>query len=147
MSIVTNKKAYFDYEIIEKFEAGLKLQGPEVKSIKNGQIQLPGAHVLVRGHEAYLLGANIAPYQANNPSSQVEAGRSIPLLLTTKELDRLAGAMNRQKLTIVPLEVYNKRGVLKLTIALVRGKKQHDKRARIKKREANRQMERTLKTQ
>lgn len=146
MALVTNKRAYFDYEILEKFEAGLALRGPEVKSIKAGRMQLSGSHIIVRGNQAYLLGAEIAPYQTNNPSSQIEAGRSIQLLLTKKELNRLTGAMSKQQLTIVPLEVYNKRGVLKLTVALVRGKKQYDKRASIKKREANRQMERTLKT-
>jgi SsrA-binding protein len=142
---IINSRARFDYELLEKFEAGLVLSGFEVKALKSGRGALAGSHVVVRGNEAYLVGAEVAPYQANNLPAGYERGRSIKLLLTKKELAALAGAEKQKGLTIVPLEVYNRGRRLKLRLAIARGKKKYDKRETIKRREGQRQIERTLK--
>lgn len=146
MALVSNQKAYFNYEIIEKFEAGLELHGFEVKALKLSRASLVGARVIIRGGEAYLVGAVVQPYQAKNLPADYEAGRSVKLLLTKKEISRLAGVEHQRGLTIVPLSVYNKAGKLKLELAIARGKKKYDKRETLKKREAKRQIDRTLKT-
>ena len=145
-SLVANSRARFDYELLEHFEAGLVLRGYEVKAIRAGRAQLKGARVLVRGSAAYLVGATISPYQAGNTPPDFNPDRSITLLLGAKELARLRAAESAPGLTIVPLEMYSKAGRLKLSLALARGKKKYDKRAVIKKREADREDRRTLKT-
>ena len=144
-NLLDNPKAGFDYELLEQLEAGLELTGFEVKAVRLGRGKLVGARVLIRGGEAYLIGAEIAPYQAGNLPPGYEAGRAIRLLLTQKELYQLAGVENQNGLTIIPLSVYNKGGKLKLKIALARGKKKQDKRQSIKKRESEREIARTLK--
>lgn len=145
--LVKNQTAYYDYEILERFEAGLELLGHEVKSLKTGRATLEGSRVIVRGNEVYLIGAQIRPYQPNNLPSGYLPDRTIKLLLTKKEIGYLTGAGEQKGLTIIPLSIYNKNGRLKLEFALARGKKKYDKRQIIKKRETAREIERTLKKQ
>ena len=145
MSLIENKKARFDYEILEEFEAGIELFGYEVKSLRAGQGKFESSHVIVRGGEGYLVGAHIPPYQPQNTPREYDPARSRRLLLTKNEIAALAGAERQKGLTIVPLRVYNKGNHLKLVVAVARGKKKYDKRAVLKKREAEREMRRTLK--
>ncbi len=140
-----NRKATFDFEILEKFEAGIELQGHEVKSVRNGRAKLEGAHVVVRGGEAYLVGASIAPYQPKNVDKGYEAERPRRLLLSRKELNKLMGFEATKGLTLIALSLYNKGRYIKLELASVRGKKQYDKREDIKKRETDREMGRVMK--
>lgn len=145
MDLIRNKKAKFDYQILDRYEAGLELLGPEVKSLKKGQGKLDGAHVIIRGDEAFVVGLDIPPYQPNNMPEDYDPGRTKKLLLKKKEIREIEGKLSRQKLTIVPISVYNKGKVLKLSVALAKGKKEYDKRETIKRREADREMGRTLK--
>ena len=147
MALVEHKKARMDYEILNEFEAGLELLGHEVKSLRGGLGKLEGSHVVVRGGEAYLVGANIPAYQSANTPKGYDAARTRRLLLNKKEIAALSGAEDQKGLTIVPLRVYNKGRTLKLGIALARGKKKFDKRATLKKRDTERDMRRTLKNQ
>jgi SsrA-binding protein len=143
--LLQNKKAKLNYEILETFEAGIELFGYEVKSLRAKHGSLEGAHVVIRGGEAYLIGAHIPPYQQNNSPKQYDPYRNRKLLLNKKELAELVGVERQKGLTIVPISVYNKSSKLKLSIALVRGRKKYDKRDVLKKREINRTIERTLK--
>ncbi len=140
-----NRKARFDYEILEKYEAGIELIGTEVKSVRDGRMSLEGAFVIVRGAEAFIINANIPPYQVKNTPSSYDPLRNRKLLLTQKEIAELGGSEKNKSLTIVPLSVYNKGSKIKVNIALVKGKKQFDKRETTKKRETDREMQRTLK--
>ncbi|MFZ2072694.1 MAG: SsrA-binding protein SmpB [Minisyncoccia bacterium] len=140
-----NRKAYFNYEILEKYEAGIELLGTEVKSVRAGKMSLEGAFVIVRGGEAFLINANIPPYQPNNSPKDYEPLRNKKLLLTKKELTELAGSEKNKSLTIVPISVYNKGRKIKVEIALVKGKKKYDKRETIKKRETEREVRREYK--
>lgn len=140
-----NRKAHFDYEILEKFEAGLILTGAEVKSIKNGRMNLAGSYVNFHNGEPYLIGASIAPYQPKNQPPDYDLSRSRKLLLNKKEIDYLLGKTKQKSLTLVPLKVYNKGRRVKIEIGLARGKKQYDKRTAILKRESDRKIERELK--
>jgi SsrA-binding protein len=140
-----NSKAKFDYEILESMSAGLELMGPEVKSVRAGKVSLRGAFVAVRGGEAYLIGADIAPYQAKNMPEDYDTTRARRLLLTKDEVDKLEKAEQTKGLTVVPLSVYNKGRFLKLDLAIARGKKKYDKRAAIKKEDTERDLKRTLK--
>jgi SsrA-binding protein len=146
-TLVKNKKATFNFEILEKFEAGVELVGLEVKSVRAGRAKLEGAHVLVRGGEAYLVGASIQPYQPSNTPKDYDAERPRRLLLTKKELNTLIGIDAAKGLTLVPISLYNKGRYLKLEFASVRGKKLIDKREDIKKRETDREMRREFKSQ
>ena len=143
-AIATNRKARFDYEMLERFSAGLELIGQEVKSVREGKVNLRGAFVGVRGGEAYLLNAYIQPYQPKNASADYDATRPRKLLLTKKEVAQLAEAEHTQGLTILPLSVYNKGRFLKLDLAIAKGKKQFDKRQAIKKRDVEREIKRSL---
>ncbi|MBI4136257.1 MAG: SsrA-binding protein SmpB [Candidatus Vogelbacteria bacterium] len=140
-----NRQAGFRYELLEKFEAGLELIGLEVKSIKAGRVNLAGAYVNIRGQEAYLVNADIAPYQPANTPADYDSRRTRRLLLTKKEIAKLTWAEHQARLTIIPVNVYSKGRRIKVEIALARGKKKYDKREAIKKRETQRQIERTLK--
>jgi SsrA-binding protein len=140
-----NRKARFDYEIQEKFEAGIELLGSEVKSVRGGQMSLEGAFVIIRGGEAFLINANIPPYQPKNAGADYDPLRNRKLLLTKKEIAELAGSGKNKSLTIVPISVYNKGRKIKVEIALVKGKKKYDKRESIKKRDTERDIRRTLK--
>ena len=137
-----NKRAGFDYEILETFEAGLALSGIEVKSIAAGRASMAGSHVVVRGGEAFLVGADIPPYQAKNSPDNYDSSRTRKLLLNQKEIGALAGSASGNGLTIIPLKMYNKKGKVKLLIGLARSKKKGDKRESIKKRETERELHR-----
>ena len=143
---IINKDAKFHYQILESWEAGIVLTGPEVRSVKNKQIQLKGSYVSVSGEQLWLAGAHITPYQPRNK----QAGTQIPnrprkLLLSKKEIISLKTKLTAQGLTIVPIAVYNKGRKLKVEIAVVRGKKAHDKRETLKKRESERDIMRDIK--
>lgn len=143
--IAKNKRAYFDYEILEKFEAGIVLIGQEVKSIKTGHMGLKGSYVVMdKSKELYLIGANIPPYQPKNAPKDYEPSRSRKLLLKKAEIKYLIGKSKQKGLTLVPLMVYSKRGKIKLQFGIGKGRKKVDKRELIKKREFEREKERTL---
>src|SRR3989344_2773863 len=139
-----NSKAKSDYEILETFTAGLELLGAEVKSVRAGKISLRGSFVALRGGEAYLLGADIAPYQPKNMPVDYESTRPRKLLLTRSALKGLETIEQTRGLTLVPLSVYNKGRFLKLDVAVARGKKKFDKRQSIKRRDVERDLKRTL---
>ncbi len=140
-----NRKARFDYEILEKYEAGIELLGLEVKSVRAGRMSLEGAFVIVRGGEAYLINANVPAYQPKNAGADYDPLRNRKLLLTKKEIVELAGNEKNRSLTIVPISVYNKNSKIKVELVLVKGKKTRDKRQSIQKRETDRDIRRTLK--
>lgn len=140
-----NRKARFDYEIIEKYEAGLELSGIEVKSIRKGKISLAGSFVVVRGGEVFLLNANIEPYQPENTPEHFDSKRHRKLLLTKKEIKELADIEKNKRLTIVPLAVYNKGRKIKISIAIARGKKKHNKKQVMKERDLDREVSREYK--
>ncbi len=142
---VENRKARFDYEILEKYEAGIELLGVEVKSVRGGRASLEGAFVVARGGEAYLLNASIPPYQVGNAPKDYDPLRNRRLLLTKKEITELSGTDKNKSLTIVPLSLYNKGRKIKMEIAVVKGKKKYDKRASIQKRETDREIRRQYK--
>jgi len=141
-----NRKARFDYEILETFEAGLVLSGAEVKSIKNDRMNLTGSYLNFHNSELYLIGAFIAPYQPKNQPTDYDPYRSRKLLLHKKELVSLIGKIKPRGLTLIPLKAYNKGRRIKLEFAVARGKKQYDKREVIMKREVARKIEHELKT-
>jgi SsrA-binding protein len=143
--LVSHKRASFDYDILDTFETGISLLGTEVKSIRKGQGKLEGAYIVVRGGEAFLVGASIPAFQQKNVDPSYDASRSRKLLLTKKELEELEVKSERQGLTIVPLELYSNGPKLKLSIAIVRGKKKADKRQSIKKHDTKRDIEREFK--
>lgn len=143
--LIQNKKAYFDYEILEKLTAGIELLGFEVKSLRDKKGSLEGAYVTVRGGEAYLMNANIPPWQPKNTPKTYDPVRNRRLLLTKKEIATLSATESKKGLTIVPILVYNKGRKIKVEIATVRGKKQFDKRESTKQRETEREIRRTLK--
>lgn len=140
-----NRRATFDYEILETYEAGIELRGFEVKAVKAGRMNLAGTFAIIRGNEAWLVNASISPYQAGNTPEGYDPTRARRLLLHKKEIKELIGAAAEKGLTIVPLRVYASRNRIKVQIALARHKKEQDKRESIKKREAGREIERTLK--
>lgn len=140
-----NRKARFNYEFLEKYETGIELLGTEVKSVRGGQMSLEGAFVIMRGGEAFLINANIPPYQIKNAPKDYDSLRNRKLLLTKKEIKELSGSEKNKSLTIVPISVYNKGRKIKVEIALVKGKKKLDKRETIKKRETDREIRREYK--
>ena len=133
-----NRKAYFDYEILETYEAGIELKGFEVKAIKSGKVNLTGSYVLIKNEEAWLINADVPPYQVKNIPTSYNPQRNRRLLLNKSEIKELLGKTQQANLTIVPLKLYNKNGLIKLEIGLGRGKKKADKRETIKKREWSR---------
>lgn len=141
----SNKRVRFDYEILEEYEAGIELFGFEVKSAKDYRMNLAGAFVVLRGNEAWLLNASIPPYQAKNTPQNYEPERTRRLLLRRSEIRELIGKSAQKGLTIVPIRVYTKQSRIKILIGVARHKKTKDKRETIKKREASREIARTLK--
>ncbi len=144
MALITNRKASFNYEILETYTAGIELFGFEVKSIKKSQGSLEGAHVTFRGNEAYLIGMFVPPFQPNNTPKNYDPKRNRKLLLKRDEIEKLGKIESTKGLTIVPLSVYNKGGLVKLDIAEVRGKKKFDKRETLKKRDSEKQERREI---
>jgi SsrA-binding protein len=144
-NIAVNAKARHDYFIEERFEAGLVLEGWEVKGLRAGRLQLKESYVVIRQGEIWLLGANIAPLASASTHVQADPVRTRKLLLKHREVERLIGAVERRGYTLVPLAMYWKRGRAKLEIALAKGKKQHDKRATERDRDWQRQRQRLLK--
>ena len=144
-SYAENRKARFEFEILETFEAGIELLGLEVKAVKTHKINLEGSYIFPRHSELYLVGATIAPYQPNNTPKEYGPTRDRRLLLHKKELDYLIGKFSMKGLTILPLRVYNTRNIVKLEIAVGRRRKKYDEREHIKEREEKRKIERTLK--
>ncbi len=144
-SIALNKKAGFDYFIEEQYEAGLVLEGWEVKSLRAGKINLSDSHIIIKYGEAFLLGAQIQPLQTASTHSVPDPTRTRKLLLNKKELNQLIGKVERQGYTIVPLSLYWKKNNIKIKIALAKGKKEHDKRETVKDREWQRDKSRIMK--
>jgi len=142
--LADNRKALFDYEVLEKFESGIILNGQEVKSIRNGNISLKSAYIIIRGNEPYLIGANIPPYQPKNASPDYDPERIRKLLLNKKEIDYLIGKVQEKGLTLLPLKVYTKYAKIKLEFGIGKGKKKIDKRETIKKRDIEREIRREL---
>jgi SsrA-binding protein len=144
-AVVTNRKAYRDYFIDEKFEAGIMLQGTEVKSLREGRVNLQDSYASVKGDEVFLHHCHISPYSHGNIMNH-EPLRTRKLLLHRKEIDKLLGKTKQQGLTLIPLRIYfSKRGIAKVELGLAKGKKQHDRRESIKTREASREVERAMK--
>jgi len=144
-TIAVNKKARHDYFIEEKIEAGIALEGWEVKSLRSKSIQLKESYVLVKNQEAWLLGAHISPLPSVSTHKVADPTRTRKLLLHKKELARLVGAVDRKGFTLVPLSMYWKKGKAKLEIGLAKGKQKQDKRASIKERDWKRDKQRMLK--
>ena len=140
-----NKRAKYDYNILETFEAGLVLKGYEVKAIKTSHISLKGAYVIIKDNEAFLINADIPPYQPKNMPEDYNPSRTRKLLLHKKEIKSLIGKRKGEGLTLVAIKVYSKKGKLKLEFGIGRGKKKVDKRELIKKREAKREIEKKMK--
>lgn len=137
--VTENKKARFDYEIVQTFEAGLVLLGSEVKSLRDKQMQLKDSYVSFRGTEAFLQNAHIAVYKSSSYNNH-EPERLRKLLLNRSELDKIYTSLREKGLQCIPLKVYFKKGVAKVEIALARGRKRHDKREAIKKRDVKREL-------
>ena len=142
---IKNRKAYFNYEIKKTFEAGLELLGFEVKSIKNGKGNLTGAFCIIRGDEAFLIGAHISAYQENNTPKDYDPTRTRKLLVSKKEMKELSTAEGTKGLTLVPISLYSKGRYIKVSIAVARGKRTFDKRETIKKRDLDRELRRDYK--
>ena len=142
-SIARNKRARFDYEILDRWEAGIVLTGTEVKSLREGKANIGDAYGIVRDGEVYLINLHISPYERGGYANH-EPDRTRKLLLHKKEIRRLIGGVERQGLTLVPLELYFKNGVAKVALALGKGKKLHDKRDTERRRDAEREMARTV---
>ena len=143
--IATNKKAYHNYNLLDKFECGMVLIGPEVKSLRNAQASFADSFARVEKGGVYLYSLHIAPYEQASYNNE-EATRTRKLLLHSKEIERLRGHMTRKGLTLIPTKLYfNARGFVKVELAVGEGKKQYDKRQDIKKAEVNREISRAIK--
>jgi SsrA-binding protein len=147
MNYAENRKATFNYEVLDKYEGGLSLLGLEVKSIKSKKANLEGSYIIVRGNEIFLVGATIQPYQVNNTPKEYDPIRPRKVLVTKKELKEIVNMDSKKGLTLIPISLYNKNNKIKLEFAVARGKKKTDKRETIKAREGKREIERTLKKQ
>lgn len=144
-ALAVNKRARFDYDLLETLEGGLVLTGPEVKSIKGGRLQLKGAFLHVTGGELWLKNAHVAKYRPAGEQPDYDPARPRKVLIHKKELKRLMGKVQSSGLTLVPISVYTRGDLLKLEFALARGKKQFEKRDAIKKRDVDRQIRQHLK--
>ena len=143
--VATNRKARFEYEILDTFEAGIALLGPEVKSLRAGNANLTDAYAIVRGGEVFLVNAHIGPYdQAGRANAAPRRERK--LLLHRAEIERLTGRVAERGFTLVPIELYFKDGRAKIQLGLARGKKTHDKRETIRERESERELQRALRS-
>lgn len=140
--LAENKKARFDYETLETFEAGIELLGQEVKSIRDGRMQLAGSYGIIRDNEIWLLNAQIPPHQPKNASDEYDPSRTRRLLLHRKEIKSLIGKLNEKGLSLIPMTAFEKKGLVKISLSLCRSRKAHDKRDLLKKRTVQREMER-----
>ena len=140
---ITNRRAFYDYQILERIEAGINLYGAEVKAVRLGHADLTGSHVRILGSEAYLINAKIFPYEYSRPEGFDEK-RTRKLLLHKKEIIALKSKTEGQNLTLVPLSLYTTKSFIKLEIALGKGKKQYDKKESIKKKDIQREIEQEL---
>ena len=145
MSIIQNKKAFHDYFVEERFEAGLVLEGWEVKAIRAGRAQLKEAYVVVKGAELFLIGAHISPLTSASTHVQADPVRTRKLLFHAAEIAKLIGKVERAGYTLVPLDLHYSRGRIKLSVGLAKGKKQHDKRQVERQKEWQREQQRILK--
>ncbi|MBO1924159.1 MULTISPECIES: SsrA-binding protein SmpB [Thiomicrorhabdus] len=143
--IAQNKKARFDYFIEQEFEAGLTLEGWEVKSLRQGKVQINESYILLKNNEAWLFGALITPLITASSHTKQDPLRLRKLLMHRREIDRLIGAVDQKGFTLVPLNLHWSRGKVKLSLGLAKGKKMHDKRATEKEREWNRDKQRLMK--
>ncbi len=144
MEYAANPRASFDYEILETIEAGLVLKGFEVKAIRDGKASLRGAYVKIIGGKPVLIGAHIAPYQPGNTPDEYDPEASRPLLLSKREINGLIGLAKERGLTLIPLKLYPKGRRIKLSIGIAKGKKKHDKREAIKKKDVARSRQRGM---
>lgn len=145
MSIVDNKKAFHDYFIEERYEAGMVLEGWEVKSIRAGRAQLKEAYVIIRNAEIFLFGAHISPLPTASTHVSPDPVRTRKLLLKSEEIKRLIGKVERAGYTLLPLNLHYQRGRIKCEVGLAKGKKQHDKRDTERDRDAKREIDRAMK--
>jgi SsrA-binding protein len=143
--LIDNRKAHFNYEILEKYEAGIELFGYEVKSIKSGRAILAGSFAIVRGGEVFLMNMQIPPYQVGNTPLDYDPTRTRRLLLTKKQIQELSDEDSKKGLTLVPLSLYSKGRRIKVELGIARGKKNYDKRETIKKRDTDREIRREYK--
>ena len=144
MNIVENKKAFHDYFIEERFEAGIALQGWEVKAIRAGRAQIKEAYVIVQGGEIFLIGAHVSPLPTASTHRLPDPTRTRKLLLHAGEIQRLIGSVERAGYALVPLDLHYKDGRVKLTIGLAKGKRQYDKRAKEKEKDWRREQQRIM---
>jgi SsrA-binding protein len=145
--LLYNKKGTFNYELLEKFHTGIKLEGFEVKALRSGKGgSLDGSHVSILGGEAFLIGAHIPPFQQGNTPGGYDSRRSRKLLLTKKELNQLLDIQTTKGLTIIPLSLYSSGRFIKADIAIAKGKKNYDKRETIKKRDTDRDIAREFRS-
>lgn len=144
MSIIQNKKAFHDYFIEQRFEAGIALEGWEVKAIRAGRAQIKEAYVLISNSELFLLGCHITPLQTASTHVQADPTRTRKLLLHAEEINRLIGSVERAGYTLAPLDLHYSRGRVKLEVGLAKGKKQHDKRATERDKEWQREQQRLI---
>jgi len=147
MKKIVNKKAGFNYEILDKYTAGIELLGIEVKSIKTHNVSFEGSFVIIKNNELFLKKLHISPYQEKNTPDSYDPDRLRKLLLTKKEILEIQKKLNQKGLTVVPISMYNKDSKIKVEIAIVRGKKLHDKRNDLKEKDSKRDIQRTLKNQ
>lgn len=143
-TLAENRKARFDYNILDTYEAGVELKGFEVKAVKAGKMNLAGAFGTVRGNELWLINAEVPPYQPGNTPKEYESSRPRRLLLKASEIRELIGKMKERGLTLIALRAYTKGNLVKIELGLGRGKRGPDKRESIKKREAAREIARTM---
>jgi SsrA-binding protein len=143
--VADNRQARFEYEILETYEAGVELLGTEVKSIRKGKANLRDGFALIRNGEAWLYNVHISPHDTTSQVFNHDPRRTRKLLLHAQEIRKLIGQVEQKGLTLVPLKMYLKRGWIKLTIALVRGKKLHDKREDLKRKQSDREIQRAIK--
>jgi SsrA-binding protein len=144
-TVASNKKAFYDYHIEEKYEAGISLLGTEVKSLRAGKANLKESYVIIKDGEAFLFNCHISPYSHGNINNH-EPLRTRKLLLHKKEIAKLWGKISQQGLTLIPLKIYFKHGRAKVEIGLAKGKRQYEKRSSVKEKEAKREIERHLKS-
>ena len=143
--LATNKKAYHDFEILDEFEGGLKLTGPEVKSVRAGNTSLTGAFLTLQGGELYLKNAHIGHYAPAGKEQPIDTRHDRKVLVHKRELHRLRAKHEAERLTIVPISLYTSRGFVKLGFALARGKKKHEKRETLKQRDLDREIRTRMK--